>query len=176
VTIDQSLNLLTISLIDFNDFCTFSTDQDSFRLFKIVKRAYSSRELRHRHEVNDLFLHELSIPEDEFTVIPSSNNQTASINIDNLPHRLCVCFNRLTEGPSLPYLQLPSGAASQHNLVGERILAANSGCDTRLPIETPTHSQVDTVKSEKLHVFNTTSGKLSLILPTRIEHSIRVYS
>jgi hypothetical protein len=93
VTIDQSLNLLAISLVDFNDFCTFSTNQDSFRLLKIVKRAYTSREFRHRHEVNDLFLHELSVPEDEFAVISSSNDQTASINIDNLPHCLCVCFN-----------------------------------------------------------------------------------
>jgi hypothetical protein len=93
VTIDQSLNLLTICLVDFNYFCAFSTDQDSFRLFKIVKRAYSSRELGHRHEVNDLFLHKLSIPEDQFAVIPSSNDETPSINIDNLPHRLCVCFN-----------------------------------------------------------------------------------
>jgi hypothetical protein len=93
VTINQSLNLLAVCLIDFNDFCTFSTDQDSFRLFKIVKRAYSSRELRHRHEVNNLLLHELSVPEDEFAVISSCNDETASINIDNLPHRLCVCFN-----------------------------------------------------------------------------------
>ena len=176
MTIDQCLNLLAICLVDFNDFCTFSTDQDSFRLFKIVKRAYSSGELRHRHEVDDLLLHELSIPEDEFAVIPSSNDETASINIDNLPHRLCVCFNRLAEGPPLPYLQLSRGAASQHNLVGECILAAYSGCDPCLPIETPAHSQVDAVKSEKLHVFNAASGKLSLILPTRIEHSIRVYS
>ena len=56
VTMDQCLNLLTIHLVNFNDFCSFSAYQDSFWLLKVVERAYSCREFGHWHQVNNLLL------------------------------------------------------------------------------------------------------------------------
>lgn len=104
MTIDQCLNLLAIRLVYLNDFSPLSANQDSFLLFKVVKRAHASRELGHRHQVNDLLLRELSIPEDKFTVVAASDDQGPIVDVDNLPHGLCVCFDRLAQRPTSPDL------------------------------------------------------------------------
>ena len=176
MTIDQCLNLLAIRLVYLNDFSSFGPNQDSFLLLKVVKRAHASRELGHRHQVNDLLLRELSIPEDKFTVVATSDDQGPIVDVDNLPHGLCVCYDRLAQGPASPDLQLACGATSQHNFISESIFATDGRCDACLAIETTAHRQVDTVESEKFHMFDSTSGKLSLILPTGVKNCIWVHS
>lgn len=104
VTMYQRLHLLSICLINFDDFSPFGPYQYGFRLFQVVKRAHSCGKLGHGHQVNDLLLHKLSIPQDNLPVVATSNYHSTIVNIYNLPQCVSVSFDRLPQSPALPDL------------------------------------------------------------------------
>ncbi len=117
MAINQSFYLLSISLIDFNNFCTSCANQNGLRLFEIVKGSDTSRELRHRCKIDDLFLHELTIPEDKLAIVATSNDHSSIHDIDNLPERICVTLDGLAKISAIPYLEFTGGTSSQHDFV-----------------------------------------------------------
>ncbi len=82
---NKCLDLLAIDLVDLDDLSALSSNQHGLGLFEVVERANAGGKTGHRGHVNDLLLHELSIPEDQLALIAAGDNQRAIVDGDNLP-------------------------------------------------------------------------------------------
>ncbi len=91
---NKCLDLLAIDLVDLNDLSALSSNQHGLGLLEVVERANAGGKAGHRSHVNDLLLHELSIPEDQLALVAAGDNQQAIVDGDNLPESLGVCLDR----------------------------------------------------------------------------------